>query len=72
MGLENAEAAPVRVGEELDQKILSGYLRDKIEGGGNLVIEQFPGGHSNLTYLLRTPSREYVLRRGPLGPVAHP
>src|SRR6266853_587373 len=63
-------AAAVRTGEELDRDRLSGYLRDKIEGGGQLTIEQFPGGHSNLTYLLRTPVREYVLRRGPLGPVA--
>src|SRR5260370_12491962 len=63
-------AAAVRAGEELDQDKLSSSLRDKIEGGGELAIEQFPGGHSNLTYLLRTPMREYVLRRGPLGPVA--
>jgi aminoglycoside phosphotransferase (APT) family kinase protein len=63
-------AAAVRAGEELDRDRLSGYLRDRIDGGGQLTIEQFPGGHSNLTYLLRTPVREYVLRRGPLGPVA--
>lgn len=64
------DTAAVRAGEELNQHALVGYLRDKIDGGGNLTIEQFPGGHSNLTYLLRTPVREYVLRRGPLGPVA--
>ncbi len=63
-------AAAVRTGEELDREKLADYLRDKIDGGGQLTIEQFPGGHSNLTYLLRTPVREYVLRRGPLGPVA--
>jgi len=33
-------------------------------------VEQFPGGHSNLTYLLRYGKREFVLRRPPLGPVA--
>src|SRR5260370_15592574 len=60
-------AAAVRAGEELDQDKLSSSLQDKIEGGGELTIEQFPGGHSNLTYLLRTPVREYVLRRGSLG-----
>jgi aminoglycoside phosphotransferase (APT) family kinase protein len=34
-------------------------------------VLQFPAGHSNLTYLLRTqtPAAEYVLRRAPLGPV---
>jgi aminoglycoside phosphotransferase (APT) family kinase protein len=66
----SADTAAVRSGEELDRAALTGYLSDKIEGGTSLDIEQFPGGHSNLTYLLRTPAREYVLRRGPLGPVA--
>jgi aminoglycoside phosphotransferase (APT) family kinase protein len=64
------DTASVRAGEELDHKALAAYLLGKIEGAENLSIEQFPGGHSNLTYLLRTPVREYVLRRGPLGPVA--
>jgi aminoglycoside phosphotransferase (APT) family kinase protein len=64
------DTAAVRSGEELDRAALTNYLEDKIEGGASLLIEQFPGGHSNLTYLLRTPQREYVLRRGPLGPVA--
>jgi aminoglycoside phosphotransferase (APT) family kinase protein len=66
----SADTAAVRSGEELDRAALTRYLENKIEGGGNLGIEQFPGGHSNLTYLLRTSTREYVLRRGPLGPVA--
>jgi aminoglycoside phosphotransferase (APT) family kinase protein len=35
-----------------------------------LDIEQFPAGHSNLTYLLRSGTWEAVLRRPPLGPVA--
>jgi aminoglycoside phosphotransferase (APT) family kinase protein len=32
-----------------------------------LTVEQFPGGHSNLTYLLRWRGRELVLRRPPVG-----
>jgi aminoglycoside phosphotransferase (APT) family kinase protein len=68
--IEKPETSPIRAGEELNIEALSRYLQDKIEGGGELSLEQFPGGHSNLTYLLRTPAREYVLRRGPLGPVA--
>jgi aminoglycoside phosphotransferase (APT) family kinase protein len=64
------DTASVRAGEELNHQALAAYLRGKIDGAENLAIEQFPGGHSNLTYLLRTPAREYVLRRGPLGPVA--
>ena len=32
-------------------------------------VAQFPGGHSNLTYLVRFGDAELVLRRPPLGPV---
>ena len=64
------DTAAVRAGEELNRQALITYLRGKLEGIEQVSIEQFPGGHSNLTYLLRTPAREYVLRRGPLGPVA--
>ena len=64
------DTAAVRAGEELNREALAEYLRDKIAGAESLTIEQFPGGHSNLTYLLKMPEREYVLRRGPLGPVA--
>ena len=63
----NADTAAVRTGEELDRTALAGYLRDKLDGAASLVIEQFPGGHSNLTYLLRTPAREYVLERETCG-----
>lgn len=67
------ETLPVRAGEELNVESLTDYLRgriDDVESG--ITVEQFPRGHSNLTYLLRTrrAGREYVLRRGPLGPVA--
>ena len=64
------DTAAVRAGEELNQQALIQYLHGKLDDVEHLTIEQFPGGHSNLTYLLRTPAREYVLRRGPLGPVA--
>jgi aminoglycoside phosphotransferase (APT) family kinase protein len=65
------EVAPVRAGEEIDARALGEYLRGKLEGAGReIVIEQFPGGHSNLTYLVRVGGEEYVLRRPPLGPVA--
>ena len=64
------DTAPVRPGEELDPHVLSRYLTGKLEGAENgIAIEQFPGGHSNLTYMLSTGGREYVLRRAPLGPV---
>src|SRR5580700_7664095 len=72
MSIVPSDTAPVRLGEELSVGSLSDYLRGKIDGAdrGILAIEQFPDGHSNLTYLLRAGGREYVLRRGPLGPVA--
>ena len=64
---------PVRIGEELNLASLADWLRGRIAGAeGGITIEQFPDGHSNLTYLLRMNGDrgEYVLRRGPLGPVA--
>ena len=64
------DTAPVRAGEELDAARLAAYLADKLPGAGRGVeIEQFPGGHSNLTYLVRAGGREYVLRRPPMGPL---
>ena len=65
------DTAPVRKGEELDRAKLAAYLEGKIAGAADgIEIEQFPGGHSNLTYMIRTGGKEYVLRRAPLGPVA--
>jgi len=62
----------VRAGEELPVEILADYLRGKIEGAeSGITVEQFLEGHSNLTYLLLCGNgAKYVLRRGPLGPVA--
>jgi len=55
----------------LDADALRDYLATRIEGvEQGIALEQFPGGHSNLTYLLRAGGMEYVLRRAPLGPVA--
>jgi aminoglycoside phosphotransferase (APT) family kinase protein len=34
-----------------------------------MAVEQFPGGHSNLTYLIRFGDTQLVLRRPPFGPV---
>src|SRR5450755_3882069 len=51
------------VGEFLHAAGLTGF--DPLQ----LVVEQFPAGHSNLTYQLRSAEWEAVLRRPPLGPV---
>lgn len=60
--------AAVRKGEELDLAKLEPYVRGELGvSGGEFDVEQFPGGHSNLTYLLRLNGREIVLRRPPYG-----
>jgi aminoglycoside phosphotransferase (APT) family kinase protein len=64
------KTAAVRQGEELDAEKLATYLRQHIpdlEPSAALEIEQFPSGHSNLTYLLRVGQQEMVLRRPPFG-----
>jgi len=66
-----AEVIPVRTGEEIDVEALSAYLRGKLAGSeAPLSIEQFAGGHANLTYLLHLGEHEYVLRRPPKGDIA--
>jgi aminoglycoside phosphotransferase (APT) family kinase protein len=61
-------SSPVRPGEELPIPQLEAYLRPHFtETTGRLTVEQFPHGHSNLTYLVRLGDREMVLRRGPFG-----
>lgn len=57
-----------RTGEELDACKLEAYLQQVLpELRGQLEIQQFPKGYSNLTYLLRIGKRELVLRRPPFG-----
>jgi aminoglycoside phosphotransferase (APT) family kinase protein len=68
---EAPELAPVRAGEDQDWARAESFLRARIAGlEGPLEVLQFPGGHANLTYLLRFADRELVLRRPPFGPVA--
>lgn len=58
----------VRGGEELDADTLDGYLKSRITSlTGRPEIHQFPGGNSNLTYLIRYPDQDLVLRRPPFG-----
>ena len=63
------DTKPVRASEQLDWSRLTAYLREHLDVRGEMEVEQFPGGHSNLTYLLRFGDREFVLRRPPFGPV---
>jgi aminoglycoside phosphotransferase (APT) family kinase protein len=65
------------VREPLDWPRLENYLRGHLAGDAvpgldlsrPMEIEQFAGGHSNLTYLVRFGSGELVLRRPPFGPI---
>src|SRR5215207_3069489 len=60
--------AAVRQGEELPIEALGDYLSTHLpELSGPPVVEQFPAGFSNLTYLIRAGDRELVLRRPPIG-----
>ena len=72
-----AELAPVRPGEHLDWVTLETYLRARLGElddaptlDGPMVVEQFPNGSANLTYLLRFGALELVMRRPPFGVIA--
>lgn len=70
-----SEVIDVRDDERFDEDRLADYLKGRLEGAdAPLSVQQFGGGHANLTYLLRygegDEALEYVLRRPPLGPVA--
>ncbi|MEM7367593.1 MAG: phosphotransferase family protein [Bacteroidota bacterium] len=61
-------AKSIRKGEELNIPQLDAYLRKTIEGfDGISDVKQFPGGFSNLTYLIQSGDKEYVMRRPPFG-----
>lgn len=61
-------AAPLRPGEELDVARLEPFLRANFPYcAGPLRVEQFPSGHSNLTYHVHLGDLEWVLRRPPFG-----
>lgn len=76
--MRSNDTAPIRQGEELDWQALESYLREHLPpvlederlSSAGLEVEQFPGGHSNLTYCVRFGGLEFVMRRPPFGPVA--
>ncbi len=62
------EIVATRSGEELDVDRLSDYLQQRMPTPFDEVeVLQFSAGSSNLTYLVRLGSMEYVLRRPPFG-----
>jgi len=72
------DAREVRPGEQLDWARLAAWLRERLPASripGLDVsheprVAQFPGGHSNLTYLVTFGDTDIVVRRPPFGPVA--
>jgi aminoglycoside phosphotransferase (APT) family kinase protein len=62
------ETRPVREGEELPLEALNAWLAEHLPSLGTVTeVSQFPGGFSNLTFLLHTTRGEAVLRRPPHG-----
>jgi aminoglycoside phosphotransferase (APT) family kinase protein len=58
----------VREEDSFDTAAVHGWLSSQVDGlDGPPEVRQFPGGASNLTYLLRYPDRELILRRPPVG-----
>jgi len=57
---------PVQERQRFDAGALDAYLRDRVAGyRGPLEVEQFKGGQSNPTFLLKTPGERYVMRAKP-------
>jgi aminoglycoside phosphotransferase (APT) family kinase protein len=75
--IDSSDTNPVRSSEQLDWDALDKYIRPKLadqlgdafDAKASMTVEQFPGGHSNLTYLLRFGNQEVAMRRPPFGPV---
>ncbi len=59
----------VREEDAFDAAAVHAWLATRVEGLGAEAprVRQFPGGASNLTYLLTYPDRELILRRPPAG-----
>jgi aminoglycoside phosphotransferase (APT) family kinase protein len=61
-------SSQIRPGEELDASALDAYLKANLPDlEGAPRVSQFPGGASNLTYLLSYLARDLVIRRPPFG-----
>lgn len=58
----------VRAEDAFDAAAVHDWLSSTVDGlHGTPEVRQYPGGASNLTYLLRYPGRELILRRPPAG-----
>lgn len=69
---EGTDVGGVRADEEMDWPRLEACLRAEMPialSDRPMRVEQFLGGHANLTYLLHFGDLELVMRRPPLGPI---
>ena len=63
-----AGTMPVSEKHGFDTKKLNDYLAEHLENFiGPITVEEFKGGQSNPTYLIKTSTDSYVLRRKPPG-----
>jgi len=73
--ITDAKLTQVREAHRFDENALGEYLKNKLEGyAGPLDVQQFEGGQSNPTFLLKAGGKEYVMRKKPPGkllPSAH-
>lgn len=71
----NEGTGPVREAHRFDTAKLAQYMRENVdESIRDVEVEQFKGGQSNPTFLIRANGKRYVLRRKPPGkllPSAH-
>ncbi len=64
------DSRPVRDEDAFDVEAVAAWLRENAPAydlDGTPEVRQFPGGASNLTYLLSWPAQDLILRRPPVG-----
>ena len=68
-GGRRSDGRPVRAEDAFDVETVHAWLRERVDGVPEEppAVRQFAGGASNLTYLLRYPARDLILRRPPAG-----
>ena len=65
---QNVGTMDVLERHQFDTNTLTTFMEENVEGfEGPLVVEEFKGGQSNPTYLVKTQKQSYVLRRKPPG-----
>ena len=67
---DSTDVIPIREHQRFDETSLAQWMSANVDGHeGPIRVQQFRGGQSNPTYLVSTPSKSYVLRRQPTGPL---